>query len=120
MTKRSDIRPTQQETQTDLFGGAPPPAASSKKKAQTARHASFAKTTQTHSSQNIKPIEPGALLNARQAAARLGLSKSTVDKMRAAGKGPRFIRSTDRAVRYDRADLDAWIEARRRSSNRSE
>jgi predicted DNA-binding transcriptional regulator AlpA len=55
-------------------------------------------------------------LNVRQAAARLGLSKSTLDKMRCAGKGPRFIKSTDRAVRYDPLDLKAWIEARRRNS----
>jgi len=27
--------------------------------------------------------------------------------------GPRFIKSTDRAIRYDPKDLDAWIEARR-------
>lgn len=53
------------------------------------------------------------LLNVREAAARLGLSKSTLDKMRCAGKGPRYVKSTDRAVRYDPADLDAWIAARR-------
>ncbi|MGQ0531696.1 MAG: helix-turn-helix transcriptional regulator [Caulobacteraceae bacterium] len=52
----------------------------------------------------------------RQAAQRLGLSKSTLDKMRCAGKGPRFIKSTDRAVRYDPVDLDAWIANRRRTS----
>lgn len=53
------------------------------------------------------------LLNVREAAARLGLSKSTLDKWRCAGKGPRYVKSTDRAVRYDPADLDAWIAARR-------
>lgn len=53
------------------------------------------------------------LLNVREAAARLGLSKSTLDKMRCAGKGPRYVKSTERAVRYDPADLDAWIAARR-------
>ena len=52
----------------------------------------------------------------RQAAARLGLSKSTLDKMRCTGSGPRFIKSTDRAVRYDPAGLDAWISGRRRQS----
>ena len=30
--------------------------------------------------------------------------------------GPRFVKSTDRAVRYDPADLDAWIAARRSTS----
>lgn len=53
------------------------------------------------------------LLNVREAAARLGLSKSTLDKWRCAGKGPRYVKSTDKAVRYDPADLDAWIAARR-------
>lgn len=57
-----------------------------------------------------------ALLNVRQAAARLGLSKSTLDKMRCHGIGPKFIKSTNRAVRYDPHDLGAWVEARRRQS----
>jgi predicted DNA-binding transcriptional regulator AlpA len=56
---------------------------------------------------------PPLLLNVREAAARLGLSKSTLDKMRCAGKGPRYVKSTDKAVRYDPADLDAWVAARR-------
>lgn len=59
---------------------------------------------------------PPLLLNVREAAARLGLSKSTLDKMRCAGKGPRYVKSTDRAIRYDPADLDVWI-ATRRSKN---
>ncbi|MDX2275640.1 MAG: helix-turn-helix domain-containing protein [Hyphomonadaceae bacterium] len=57
---------------------------------------------------------PPLLLNVREAAARLGLSKSTLDKMRCAGKGPRYVKSTDKAVRYDPADLDAWVAARRK------
>lgn len=92
--------------QPDLFGAAtqattrPPPAG--------ARPASARQT---------KPIIAPApiLLNVREAAARLGLSKSTLDKMRCAGKGPRFIKPTDRAVRYDPDDLEAWIAGRRRS-----
>ncbi|MGD9967446.1 MAG: helix-turn-helix transcriptional regulator [Hyphomonadaceae bacterium] len=56
---------------------------------------------------------PPLLLNVREAAARLGLSKSTLDKMRCAAKGPRYVKSTDKAVRYDPVDLDAWIAARR-------
>jgi predicted DNA-binding transcriptional regulator AlpA len=56
------------------------------------------------------------LLDVREAARRLGLSKSTLDKMRCAGTGPRFIRATARAVRYDPADLDAFANARRRTS----
>ena len=53
------------------------------------------------------------LLDVRGAAAWLGLSKSTLDKMRCYGAGPRFIRATGRAVRYDPADLAAFAEERR-------
>lgn len=63
------------------------------------------------------PAPPAVvLLDVRQAAARLGLSKSTLDKMRCRGVGPKFVKSTNHAVRYDPKDLDAWIEARRRQS----
>jgi len=107
MTKRASIKTRREENQADLFGGAP---AQSPKKAQTA------KTTRTfgpRSNHSALVTAPDALLNVRQAAARLGLSKSTLDKMRGAGKGPRFVKSTDRAVRYDPVDLDRWISARR-------
>jgi predicted DNA-binding transcriptional regulator AlpA len=56
------------------------------------------------------------LLDVREAALRLGLSKSTLDKMRCSGRGPRFIRATDRAIRYDPLDLDAFAAERRRRS----
>ena len=60
------------------------------------------------------------LLDVREAAARLGLSKSTLDKMRCSGRGPRYIRATDRAVRYDPADLAAFADGRRRRSTSEE
>jgi predicted DNA-binding transcriptional regulator AlpA len=56
---------------------------------------------------------PVHLMDVRAAAAWLGLSKSTLDKMRCYGVGPRFIRATGRAVRYDPADLAAFAEGRR-------
>ena len=56
------------------------------------------------------------LLDVREAALRLGLSKSTLDKMRCSGRGPKFIRATDRAIRYDPADLQAFADERRRRS----
>jgi predicted DNA-binding transcriptional regulator AlpA len=56
------------------------------------------------------------LLDVRAAAAWLGLSKSTLDKMRCYGVGPRFIRATGKAVRYDPADLAAFAEGRRQQS----
>lgn len=112
MTKRSGIKPTLQESQADLFGGAPPRAA---KKARVAKPM-CTPGPPPRTIQSVQLITPDALLTVRQAAARLGLSKSTLDKMRGAGKGPRFIKSTDRAVRYDPQDLDAWITNRRRTS----
>lgn len=63
---------------------------------------------------------PVHLLDVRAAAAWLGLSKSTLDKMRCYGVGPRFIRATGRAVRYDPADLAAFAEGRRQSRTSDE
>ncbi len=112
MTKHSGIRHTDGDRQADLFGAAPQSAGKNKKTAR--RNQTPAKPTKTPGPLRVQPNAPDALLNVREAAARLGLSKSTVDKMRGAGKGPRFIKSTDRAIRYDPKDLDAWIDARRR------
>jgi predicted DNA-binding transcriptional regulator AlpA len=56
------------------------------------------------------------LLDVREAARWLGLSKSTLDKMRCSGRGPRYIRASARAIRYDPADLTAFAEARGRYS----
>lgn len=93
--------------QPDLFGeGAQLPSRQTSPRPQPASR-----------SRHERIVTPAPLLlNVREAAARLGLSKSTLDKWRCAGKGPQYIKSTDRAVRYDPADLDAWIAARRRRS----
>ena len=58
-------------------------------------------------------VRPVHLLDVSAAAAWLGLSKSTLDKMRCYGTGPRFIRASGKAVRYDPADLAAFAEGRR-------
>jgi predicted DNA-binding transcriptional regulator AlpA len=56
------------------------------------------------------------LLTTPQAAARLGLAVSTLEKDRCSGiLGLRFIR-VGRAIRYDPRDIDAFVESRRRSS----
>lgn len=59
---------------------------------------------------------PNGLLRVREAAARLGLSKSTLDRMRCEGRGPRFVKITSKVVGYDPADLDAYAEGRKRQS----
>ena len=52
-------------------------------------------------------------LDTRQAAAYLGLSPKTLIKMRITGDGPRYAK-VGRRVIYDVADLDAWVEERKR------
>ena len=55
-------------------------------------------------------------LRAPEAAEYLGLSASTLAKMRLRGDGPPYSKAGPRVVIYDRADLDAWVAARRRTS----
>ena len=51
-----------------------------------------------------------------EAASYLGLAASTLEKMRLRGTGPEFVRLGGRAIGYDLAMLDAWIERQRRTS----
>ena len=55
------------------------------------------------------------LLNEHQAAAVLGLKVATLRRWRWAGKTPRFLK-IGAAVRYEPAELAAYIEAARRTS----
>jgi excisionase family DNA binding protein len=54
-------------------------------------------------------------LRVREAASRLGLSASTLNKWRTQGRGPRFVK-LGRSVCYRMADLDAWLIENVRSS----
>ncbi len=55
------------------------------------------------------------LLSTDQAAARCGLSPRTLEKLRITGGGAPYVK-LGRAVRYELADLDAWIASSRRAS----
>lgn len=59
------------------------------------------------------------VLTTEQAAQRLALGRSTLEKLRCSGYGPRFIRLSARRVGYDKADLDDWIAARPRRTSTS-
>ena len=54
-------------------------------------------------------------LNVDEAAAYVGLSASTLNKLRVFGGGPVFLK-LGRRVAYDVSDLDAWLSERRRRS----
>lgn len=55
------------------------------------------------------------LLRARDAAQILGLSESTLAKMRLSGAGPQF-QKLGRSVRYMRSAVESWVRARSRQS----
>jgi predicted DNA-binding transcriptional regulator AlpA len=50
--------------------------------------------------------------NERQAAKYIGVSDAVLRLWRAQGKGPRYYKAGEKLIRYRRADLDSWIEAR--------
>jgi len=51
------------------------------------------------------------VLKTDEAAERIGLSVSTLEKLRVYGGGPKFLR-LGRAVRYRQTDLESWMAAR--------
>lgn len=48
-------------------------------------------------------------LTVKDAAEHVGLSASTLNKMRVEGRGPRYMRLGNRVI-YRRQDLDAYLE----------
>jgi excisionase family DNA binding protein len=62
----------------------------------------------------MHPTEHGRL-SGTEAARYLGISASTLSKLRVFGGGPKFHKLGRRVV-YDTRDLDQWFEARQRSS----
>ena len=50
--------------------------------------------------------------NTDQAATYTGLAPATLERLRCTGGGPRFVRYGRKAVRYLKADLDAFMAAR--------
>lgn len=61
----------------------------------------------------VPPKSP--MLSTSEAATYCGLSRSTFEKLRVYGGGPRYIKFGRRVV-YDVADLDLWISSKRRAS----
>ena len=59
--------------------------------------------------------ELSQLVNQERAAQLLGLSPRTMESWRLVGGGPVYIK-VGRRVRYRRSDLEAWLDARQRTS----
>ena len=59
-----------------------------------------------------KRDNPQELLRTSGAAAKTGLSVSTLNKLRCCGGGPAFLK-LGRAVRYKPVDLKDWLDSRR-------
>lgn len=56
------------------------------------------------------------LLTVEDAAARLKISKHTLNRWRVTGEGPPFVKYGPRLVRYREVALDAWALDRTRAS----
>lgn len=54
--------------------------------------------------------DPALLVDDRAAAAMLGISRAHLHRLRAAGKFPVGVK-LGRALRFDRAELTAWVGA---------
>jgi predicted DNA-binding transcriptional regulator AlpA len=73
--------------------------------------------TQSHDcAQHQRPLHdlPSRKLNVREAAQFLGLSVSTLNKLRLSGNGPQYMKF-GRRVLYDLRDLEEWACDHRRS-----
>jgi excisionase family DNA binding protein len=54
--------------------------------------------------------EEGELMTEQEVADLLRVGLSTVKRLRASGKGPRYIRISERVYRYKRQDVVEWME----------
>jgi predicted DNA-binding transcriptional regulator AlpA len=53
-----------------------------------------------------------ALLTTRKVATRLRLSTRTLERLRCAGTGPKFVPVGNRSIRYRQQDLDTYVATR--------
>ena len=63
---------------------------------------------------SVKPPDPEPLMSPDETAAYLGVSKEHLRRLRKAEQGPPYIRVSERVVRYRLADVQAWVDARRK------
>jgi predicted DNA-binding transcriptional regulator AlpA len=56
--------------------------------------------------------DPVPLLTEKDLSAWLGISLPSLQRMRARGTGPFFVRLSERRVAYRKSDVEAWLAAR--------
>lgn len=66
---------------------------------------------ENHAPQSAAKLQPGDLVDEREAAAILGCAIQSLRNWRWRHVGPRYRKVGERLVRYHRADLQAFIEA---------
>lgn len=78
---------------------------------------SVPRSTKPNEEPSQVPVPPigVTILTELDAAKMLGLSQSTMSKLRMRGAGPRFCK-LGRRVGYDPADLREWVDANKRQS----
>lgn len=57
------------------------------------------------------------LLSDRQVAALLGLAPNTLRHWRCRAHGPAWVRVGARTIRYERAEVERWLAARRQAGD---
>lgn len=67
-----------------------------------------------------KPNITPPLLRTKEAAARVGLAETTLEKLRCLGGGPPYFKVSRKRVVYDLAELDAWARSKRFDSTSDE
>lgn len=66
------------------------------------------------------PATNGRLLDPEDVANILNMSPRTLERWRAQGRGPHFVRLSGRRVRYRNADVQRWIARQVRASTAAE
>lgn len=69
-----------------------------------------------HHGRALGDLDARALLRAPELAELLGLTLSTLAKLRCSGKGPPFYKLTNQSVGYNQDDVMEWLSKRRRVS----
>lgn len=60
------------------------------------------------------------ILSCRATSELTGLSERTLERLRASGDGPPFLRLSERRLGYREDDVLAWLERRRHASRAAE